>query len=261
MKTKEIPVCGLSAVQALFEKDPGSIKRLFFDQVTSRRVAKIASALAKSKRIYRLITAEELEKVGGTLHHGGIVAIIDAKPLGTVSADQVHRWAGERAPLLLLDRIGNAHNLGAIARTAAFFGLKNLVLPEHPQQAVPSEATYRIAEGGMEHLQLWRVQNLAQFCHSLRSSYDVVGAAVAPTSRSLSKWSAARRAQPNTGRLKPVALVLGNEEHGLSREVTAACTDLVTIPGAGNRVESLNVSVAAAVFIWELWGRSGATSL
>ena len=62
MKTKEIPVCGLSAVQALFEKDPGAIKRLFFDQATSRRVAKIASALAKSKRIYRVLTDEEMQK-------------------------------------------------------------------------------------------------------------------------------------------------------------------------------------------------------
>lgn len=256
MKTKEIPVCGLSAVQALFEKDPSAIKRLFFDQATSRRVAKIASALAKSKRIYRVLTPEELEKVGGTLHHGGIVAIIDAKPLATVSPDQLQRWSAERAPLLLLDRVGNAHNLGAIARTAAFFGLENLILPEHPQQAMPSEATYRIAEGGMEHLRLWRVLNLAEFCRALRSSYDVIGAAVAPSSRSLSAWQQTRRAAPNTARPKPVALVLGNEEHGLSPEVAAACTDLVTIPGAGQRVESLNVSVAAAVFIWELWGRS-----
>jgi len=257
MKPKEIPVCGLSAVQALFEKNPEAIKRLFFDQATSRRVAKIASALAKSKRIYRLITAEELEKVGGTLHHGGIVAIIDAKPLETISADQVRRWAAQRAPLLLLDRVGNAHNVGAIARTAAFFGLEDLILPEHPQQAMPSEATYRIAEGGMEHLRLWRVQNLAEFCRALRPSYEVIGAAVAPSSRPLSPWSTTRRGGANTARPKPIALVLGNEEHGLSPEVTSACTELITIPGAGNRVESLNVSVAAAVFIWELWGRSG----
>ena len=255
MKTKELAVCGLSAVQALFEKDPGAIKRLFFDQATSRRVAKIASALAKSKRIYRLVTAEELEKVSGTLHHAGMVAIIDSKPLGTVSVDQIRRWAADGAPLLLLDRIGNAHNLGAIARTAAFFGLENIVLPEHPQQAMPSEATYRIAEGGMEHLRLWRVANLAEFCRGLRPSYDVVGTAVAPASRPLSKWMAARRSAAHAPRPKPVALVLGNEEHGLSSDVAAACSDLITIPGEGSRVESLNVSVAAAILIWELWGR------
>lgn len=255
MKTKEIPVCGLAAVQALFEKDPAAIKRLYFDQPTSRRVAKMASALAKTKRIYRLVTNEELGKVGGTLHHGGIVAIIDAKPLAPISPDQVKCWIQQRAPLLLLDRVGNAHNLGAIARTAAFFGLENVVVPEHLQQAMPSEAAYRVAEGGMEHLQFWRVSNLAEFCRALRSGYDVVGAAVAPNSQTLIRWAAERRLTGNSSRPKPVALVLGNEEHGLSPEVAAACSSLVTIPGAENRVESLNVSVAAAVFIWELWGR------
>ena len=253
MKTKEIPICGLAAVQALFEKDPMAIKRLYFDQATSRRVSKIASALAKTKRIYRLITTDELAKVGGTVHHGGIVAVIDSKPLAVVSPEQLRRWTSAKAPLLLLDRVGNAHNLGAIARTAAFFGLEDLILPEHVQQAMPGEAAYRVAEGGMEHLHIWRVGNLAELCRALRATYDVLGAAVSPQSRSLTQWSAARRGAG--GQPKPVALVLGNEEHGLSAEVAGACTDLVTIPGAGRRVESLNVSVAAAVFIWELWGR------
>ncbi len=53
----------------------------------------------------------------------------------------------------------------------------------------------------------------------------------------------------------PIALVLGNEEHGMSREVAMACTRLVTIP-ASQDVESLNVSVAGAILMWEFWGRN-----
>lgn len=250
MRTKEIPVCGLAAVQALFDKDPGAVKRLYFDYATSRRVPKIASAMAKTKRIYRVVLPEELEKVGGTVHHGGIVAIIEAKTLPDVTKEQLQRWVAGHAPLLLLDRIGNAHNLGAIARTAAFFGLTDIILPEHPQAAMPSEATYRVAEGGMEHLRFWRASDLARVCGELRASHDVVGAAVGPQAKSLAKWAAQRR-----GVVKPVALVLGNEERGLSTEVAAACSELVVIPGVGQRVESLNVSVAAAILIWEIWRR------
>ena len=55
---------------------------------------------------------------------------------------------------------------------------------------------------------------------------------------------------------RPLALVMGNEEHGLAPSVAAACTRLVTIPGAGG-VESLNVSVAGAVLMWEYIGRTG----
>jgi TrmH RNA methyltransferase len=68
--------------------------------------------------------------------------------------------------------------------------------------------------------------------------------------------AATRGGRPEAARAghKPVALVLGNEETGLAPAVAAACTRLVTIPGTG-KVESLNVSVAAAVLMWELCAR------
>lgn len=263
MKTKEIPVCGLAAVRALFEKDPDSIKRLFFDYETSRNVPALTRHMAKTKRVYRVLTAEELAKVGATVHHGGIVAVIESKPLGVVTDTQLEAWGRARAPLLLLDRIGNAHNLGAIARTAAFFGVEHLVLPEHPQQALPSESAYRTAEGGLAHLTLWSVQDLAGLCRALAGTHEVVGTAVEPGTRSLSNWRmrsgeprALRPGTPPRPAEKPVALVLGNEERGLSQEVRLACTTLVRIPGHGERVESLNVSAAAAVLLWEVLGRT-----
>ncbi len=57
-----------------------------------------------------------------------------------------------------------------------------------------------------------------------------------------------------SARPKPLALILGNEEHGLAPDVAAVCTRLVTIPGSG-KVESLNVSVAAAILMWESFAR------
>ena len=81
---------------------------------------------------------------------------------------------------------------------------------------------------------LWRVPDLAKFARELAAAgYEVVGAATR---------GGRPEAAPSAG-AKPLALALGNEEHGLSPEVTAACTRLVTIPGRG-AVESLNVSVA-----------------
>src|SRR5262249_49922314 len=64
--------------------------------------------------------------------------------------------ASDRQPLLILDGVSNPHNLGAIARTAAFFGLPRMVLSDHPAQALPSDASYRVSEGGLEHLELHR---------------------------------------------------------------------------------------------------------
>jgi TrmH RNA methyltransferase len=92
----------------------------------------------------------------------------------------------------------------------------------------------------------WMVRDLPSFVRQMAAAgYDVVGAAT-------------RGGRPEAGRVgaEPVALVMGNEEHGLALDLTKACTRLVTIPGAG-AVESLNVSVAGAVLMWELIGRRG----
>jgi RNA methyltransferase, TrmH family len=253
MQKDEHPICGLPAVQAIFQKDPGAIKRLFFDREMSRRVGKITSELAKTRRIYRLVTADELVKVSGTSHHGGIVAIVQSREIPYVTAGQVDQWIRGRTPLLILDRVGNVHNLGAIARSAAFFGLQHIILPDHPDQAVPTEAAHRVAEGGMAHIQFWKVQVLPELCRDLQRGYHVVGAAVEARARPLTEWKSLAKGAPEKAR--GIALVLGNEEHGLSAEVRAACSDLVNIPGFSDRVESLNVSVAAAIFIWEFWGK------
>jgi TrmH RNA methyltransferase len=247
LKPDELKICGLAAVRARFERDAASIQRLYFDYATGRKIGVMCKALAASKKIYRCVEPPELEKIAGTVHHGGVVAVVAAPVLSTPNAAELARWAAKRAPVLLLDRIGNPHNFGAIARTAGFFGVKNLVLPQHPQAALPNDAAYRIAEGGLEAVVVHRVPDLVAFAKALRAAgYEVMGAAT--RGGRLDRSAAAARA-------KPLALALGNEEHGLSPELASACSTLVTIPGSG-AVESLNVSTAAAVLLWELFGRS-----
>lgn len=243
----ELRVCGLTAVRARFARDPGSIQRLFFDYATGRQVGVISKVLAQSKKIYRCVEPAELEKVAGTVHHGGIVAVVTMKPLRPVATADVQEWKQRRESLVILDRIGNAHNLGAIARTVAFFGVPRIVIPDDPGAARPNDAAYRVAEGGLEHVEVRVAPNLSLLVRDLvAAGYDVVGAAT----RGGRADATTRRA----GDAKPMALVLGNEEQGLATEVTSACSRLVTIPGSG-KVESLNVSVAAAVLMWELLAR------
>jgi TrmH RNA methyltransferase len=246
MRTTELKICGLAAVRAQFAADAGAIQRLYFDYPTGRKIGVICRALAQAKKIYRCVEPAELEKIAGSVHHGGIVAVMAEKPLRAPEASDVQAWARRREPLLLLDRIGNAHNLGAIARTAAFFGVPRLVIAGAADAARPGEAAYRVAEGGLAHVEVWRADDLPKLIKDLAAAgYDVLGAA-----------TRGGKAEPAAkGKLPPpVALVLGNEEHGLAPEVAAACTRLVTISGSG-KVESLNVSVTAAILVWELIGR------
>lgn len=248
----ELRLCGLAAVRARFAREPGSFKRLFFDEQTSQMLGPICRALAREKKVYRMLDDEELTKVGGTIHHGGVVAVVYSPPLRRPTPGNVKAWAAAGESVLVLDRIGNAHNLGAIARTAAFFGVPRLVIPDDPAAARPNDAAYRVAEGGLEYVEVWCARSTADFAAELKfAGYEVVGAA---TRGATTLRGAAAKLAPAGG--KPVALLLGNEEQGLAPDALAACTRLVTIPGSG-KVESLNVSVAAAVLLWELLAARG----
>jgi TrmH RNA methyltransferase len=66
--------------------------------------------------------------------------------------DEVAAWDKAREGVLILDRIGNAHNLGALVRTAAFFGIRKIILADDQQQALPDESACRIAKGGMQYV-------------------------------------------------------------------------------------------------------------
>jgi TrmH RNA methyltransferase len=143
--------------------------------------------------------------------------------------------------LPILDGIGNPHNLGAIARSAAFFGCKALVISGDQRQARLSDAALRTAEGGLEALEVFQASDLPALLRALAPKMLTVAA--------VARDGVAPEALP---RGRPFALVLGNEEKGLSRDSIAACAARVTLPGSGE-VESLNVSVAAAVLIHALW--------
>jgi TrmH RNA methyltransferase len=239
VKANELRICGLPAVRARFQRDPGSIVRLYFDRETSRKVGLMCRSLAARRRVYRCVEGSELERIADSVHHGGIVAIVEESPGSAPSASEVAAWARRRENVVVLDRIGNAHNLGAIARSAAYFGVPRLVVSGDAAAARPGTSAYRVAEGGLEALELSTVGDVAVFLGALTAAgYEVLGAA----SRGGQSVERDRRLSG------PWALVLGNEETGLAPAVAAACTRLVTIPGSG-RVESLNVSAAAAVLI------------
>ena len=247
MKNDELRICGLAAVQARFNRHPGSILRLYFDEAMARKIGGMCSALAAAKKIYRCVDRSELEKVGGGVHHGGIVAVVSQPPLRTVNAVDAARWAKARESLVVLDKIGNAHNLGAIARTAAFFGVPRLLIGADPSSARPGDAAYRVAEGGLEFMEVCLVADLPAYLRVLANAgFDVVGAAT------LGGKAATTWRKPGDGRPGGLwALILGNEERGLAPETVAACTRLVTIPGSG-QIESLNVSAAAAILLRDL---------
>ena len=129
-------ICGTNAVAALFAKRPDDVQRLFYVEEMKSEVGSYCAGLAARKKPYRMVDAETLAKVAGTGHHGGIVAVAKPRMIAIFDRENVPRLTF----LLVLDGIGNPHNLGAIARCAAFFGVPGLLIGEAPGNAMPSDA-------------------------------------------------------------------------------------------------------------------------
>jgi RNA methyltransferase, TrmH family len=227
-------ICGLNAVRALFQRRPADVLRLFYTEPMRQLAGPLCAQLAERRAPYRELPPEEMQKASGTAHHGGIAAVAKPRKIPFLDIDE----PPQVKLLLVLDQVGNPHNLGAIARSAAFFGVSALLLHETRLAAMPSDAVHRTAEGGLEYLDMYRTRDLARALHGLDRHYRTVAATLR------------HEAVPfmSLPRDRPVALVLGNEERGVSFPVLQACRREVRIEGAG-RLQSLNVAQSAAILL------------
>ena len=230
-------ICGRNAVAALFARRIGDVNRLYYTESAKEEAGPLCAELARLRKPYRMLPDDEMQRAAGTVHHGGFCALTlpRAVPMMEWQTPPKHKL------IVVLDGVGNPHNLGAIARSAAFFGAGALLLNDRPEQAMPSDAAHRVAEGALEHLELYRTKSLRKALLALDPWYRTVAA-------TLSGDAVPPAALP---RDRPVCLVLGNEEHGVSREALDTCRRRVRIVGAP-AVQSLNVAQAAAVLLYAL---------
>ncbi|MDR0472276.1 MAG: RNA methyltransferase [Treponema sp.] len=266
--TDELAICGMNAVLAAAEYHPENINRLFLREDRLKSFYGICKQLAERKRPYKMCGDEELERICKSSRHQGVVAMIKAPAPEAMSREDLGSWAAERKTGLVLHDIWNDHNLGAIARSAAFFDAPWIVVSDVPaskdesqQPSAPclSTSAYRVAEGGMEHVRVRFVRNTAAFLKEASRKIITIGTDIRARQRLRdlpaiikSKSETLKDAVNLAGARPGIAIVLGNEETGLPAEVKEACSCLVRIPGTG-LMECLNVSQVAALFLNEIF--------
>ncbi len=235
---REQTICGLRAVQAALRQRPDRVRRLFYSAEHSQSLQPVLAQMAKRRGIFRVLPPEELDRVAGSRAHQGLVAVLDAPEVSVVTREIVAQTARVPGLTLLLDGVGNPHNVGAIARTAAFLGVRAMWLTADGAACVRSSAACRTAEGGLEYLPV-------AACHD---ALAVVQAYVHAGGQALALSVRGDKTLADLAQFRgqPVLLVLGSEEAGLDPAVEAACTLRLRIAGTG-AVESLNVSVAAGI--------------
>ncbi|HEX4805074.1 MAG TPA: 23S rRNA (guanosine(2251)-2'-O)-methyltransferase RlmB [Conexibacter sp.] len=190
----------------------------------------------------RTAPAEEIERRCGSTDHQGICA--EVAPYRY--ADAAELLVAPDALIVALDEIQDPQNLGAICRTAECAGATGVVIPER-RSAEVTPAVCKASAGAVEHLAIARVRNLADFLIEAREA----GA-----------WSYGADGDARTGWAQPdyrgkVVLVMGSEGRGLRPRVARSCDELIALPLHG-RIESLNVSAAAAALLFEIVRQRGA---
>ena len=177
----------------------------------------------------------ELSEAAGTRDHQGVLAWCEPYRY----ADAYELAAGERPLLACLDQVTDPRNLGAVCRSAEGAGATGVVVPAHGSARVTA-AVCRASAGAVEHLPVAVVPNLARWLNEIKRGDLWIYAAAAAAEQTL--WEADLEGG--------LALVFGAEGKGMRPLVRRACDGEISIPLAG-RVESLNVSVAASLLLYE----------
>lgn len=187
----------------------------------------------------RFLQRNELDRMAGHVAHQGVVAVTSAKQYNDLD-DIVSAKRGQYLLIVVLDGVEDPHNLGAILRTADAAGANGVVIPERRAVGVTGTVT-KASAGASEHLPIAKVTNIARTVEELKEK---------------NIWTVGldERAQQTYDTLDynmDCALVLGAEGKGLHDLVKKKCDFRVSIPMLG-KVPSLNVSVAAAVVLYEI---------
>ena len=234
-------ICGVHAVLAALKKNPGRIDAVwvYFGRDDNRTEAVMQMVRASGVKVHRAPRAK-LDRLASGVRHQGVVARLRRAPVRTEQdlAGFVSDLPG--TPLLLvLDGVQDPHNLGACLRSADAAGAHAVIIPRD-QTAPVTAVTRRAASGAAETVPLFRVTNLARCLRRLQEAgIWILGAS-----------QGADTVLFDADMRGPLAIVLGGEGKGLRRLTRERCDGLVRIPMAGS-VESLNVSVAAGVCLFE----------
>jgi 23S rRNA (guanosine2251-2'-O)-methyltransferase len=233
---------GFHAVKAALRQEKTKIQALWIAEGKRRERVQEILDIAERKRIPIVFKASaDLDRRLPSVSHQGVAALT----AGFVYSDLgeliygLNRFSGESL-LVAADHITDEGNLGALIRTAAFFGSHGLVLPKDRSARV-TERVIKRSCGGIAHLPIVQVVNLGRSLDHLREKgFWVIGAA-GEAHESIYEFDWKR----------DLVLVLGSEDKGLSRSVRSRCDHMVRIPGA-RAVAALNVSVAAGVILAEI---------
>ncbi|MBI2215540.1 MAG: 23S rRNA (guanosine(2251)-2'-O)-methyltransferase RlmB [Acidobacteria bacterium] len=235
-------IFGMNPVREAIRAHPDRIRWIAISSADKGRLARLADEGRDAGVDVRLMPPDRLAKVAeGGVHNGVVAELADAD---YADFDDIIRSEGAPERVFVLDGVQDPQNLGAVLRVADVFGFGLVVVPRH-ESAGLSAAVVKASAGASEWVPVAQVTNLARAIEQMQEAgYWVYGA------------DAEGDALGSFDLTGKVVIVLGNEGRGVRRNVIEHCDRRIAIPMRG-KIESLNVSTAAAVIAWEVERQSG----
>ncbi len=240
-------VTGLRAVEQLMSAPDAEIRRIFAEYQTANPRVEALIAAANGRGIeVQAANRARLAQMSGDTRHQGIVAevrrstLLDEAALRTLVEERLQAGEGRQLLLLVLDGVEDPHNLGACLRTADAAGVDAVVVPRRGAAGLGPTVS-KVAAGAAESMPFAAVPNLTRVLGWLAE----YGVAIFGTS------DQAEKTVYEADLDRPLVLILGSEHAGLGKRIAARCDELVRLPMQGV-VSSLNVSVAAGIFLYEI---------
>ena len=237
-KSHEI-IYGIHAVEAALRKQPENVLQVFVQQGRNdNRIKKIIDIAKNSGVSLQSISNDKLKEKCPKARHQGVVAEIRSGRTVTVSLDEVLQK--ESVLLLVLDEVQDPHNIGACLRTADAIGVDAVVVSKNRSPSL-TPVIRNVASGAAETVPYIMVSNIARALEKIKDNNVWVIGTSGDASHTIYDCDVNNR----------LALVMGSEGKGMRRLTREACDELVSIPMQGS-VESLNISVATAVCLYEI---------
>ena len=222
-------------------KSGKTIDKLFIQKGLHNESFAILWKLVRQNRInYKHVPIEKLNRLT-TKNHQGVFAFISPIDFHSIEDIVPSLYEEGKVPLILvLDRITDVRNFGAITRTAECSNVDCVIVPEQNSAAINSDAM-KTSSGALNNVKICRVWNLKMTLQMLKDSGIQIVSCTEKTNNEIY----------NINYQIPTAVVLGSEENGISNEYLKLSNEKVKIPILGN-IESLNVSVACGVVLYEI---------
>jgi len=235
----EMKIIGYNACQMVFQKRPQDIAKIFLTEENVKKFSAVLKMCAAKKISYKITAEEDLERVSGSLHHEGVCFYVKKKTI----ASHEHFLTKNREKkvcVVALENVDNPHNIGAIMRVCANFGVRAILLKK--ASTFQNSAVFRTAEGGGEWVDLIDCPDVMDAVLDFRKN----GFKVFTTS------SHVGRPPHKVVFPEKTLLVFGSERFGLSQDLLKKGDAILSIPSTGH-VESLNVSCAASIILNEYY--------